>query len=26
MHQFNLIEAFTNDHHIEQGGFMILLK
>lgn len=26
MHQLNLTEAFTNDHHFEQRGFTILLK
>ena len=26
MRQLNLTEAFTNDHHLEQMGFTILLK
>lgn len=26
MHQLNLAEAFTNDHHFEQMRFSILLK
>ena len=26
MRQWNLMEAFTNDHHFEQMGFAVLLK
>jgi predicted nucleic acid-binding protein len=26
MHKFSLTEAFTNDHHFEQAGFLVNLK